>query len=178
MKRLLLSVALVLFVLPALAQQVVVFKDHRSMVVESYAPQGEWVLLRVGGGEISVRSDQIFEIRDEGKEASEARKAAKEGAKNASRGGRSADEEKAADSGRGSSRGKRGRAEANEDRRRQASDPSRNRVPAGGARGRSRSRDLVTPKAPPREGPKTRTGGGKLGGVTGSANTKTSKGNG
>lgn len=48
-----------------LAQEIVVFKDFRSMAVISHRVQGKWTYLRVAEGEFAVRSSRILEFRKE-----------------------------------------------------------------------------------------------------------------
>jgi len=54
-----------LFSAPFWGQEVVVFKDYRSLVVQSHRVQGDWTYLRVGGGELALPSTGILEIRQE-----------------------------------------------------------------------------------------------------------------
>ena len=54
-----------LFSAPFWGQEVVVFRDYRSLVVQSHRVQGEWTYLRVGGGELALLSKGILEIRQE-----------------------------------------------------------------------------------------------------------------
>jgi|GEM_PF-2131581 len=67
MKRLLASlvVALALGSATVRAQEVVVFQDHRSLVVQSHYVQGQWTYFRVGSGEMAVLSKEILQIRNE-----------------------------------------------------------------------------------------------------------------
>ena len=48
------------------AREVVVFLDHRSLVVSSHRTSSTWTYLSVDGGEIAVPTKLIAEIRDEG----------------------------------------------------------------------------------------------------------------
>jgi hypothetical protein len=54
-----------LFSAPFWGQEVVVFRDYRSLVVQSHRVQGDWTYLRVGGGELALLSKGILEIRQE-----------------------------------------------------------------------------------------------------------------
>lgn len=50
---------------PFWGQEIVVFRDFRSLVVQGHRVQGDWTYLRVGGGELAVLSRGIQEIRQE-----------------------------------------------------------------------------------------------------------------
>ncbi len=67
MKRLLagLVLALAFGSVAAWAQEVVVFQDYRSLVVQSHYVQGEWTYFRVGSGEMAVLTKEILQIRNE-----------------------------------------------------------------------------------------------------------------
>ena len=67
MKRLLagLVLALALGSASVCAQEVVVFQDYRSLVVQSHYVQGEWTYFRVGSGEMAVLTKEILQIRNE-----------------------------------------------------------------------------------------------------------------
>jgi hypothetical protein len=67
MKRLLAGLVLALAFGSAAvcAQEVVVFQDHRSLVVQSHYVQGEWTYFRVGSGEMAVLTKEILQIRNE-----------------------------------------------------------------------------------------------------------------
>lgn len=65
MKRLAVALFLFLGTLPFWGQEVVVFEDHRSLVVQSHRIQGEWTYLRIGSGEMAVLSKSVLEIRQE-----------------------------------------------------------------------------------------------------------------
>jgi hypothetical protein len=62
--------------LAAGAQEVIVFKDGRSLVVASHREQGPWTYLKVDGGELAVGTAQITQIRKEGTEAQQSAQAA------------------------------------------------------------------------------------------------------
>jgi hypothetical protein len=47
------------------AQEVVVFKDYRSLPVLSHRVDGDWTYFRLQGGELAVLSSSILEIRKE-----------------------------------------------------------------------------------------------------------------
>ena len=51
--------------LPFAAQEMVVFRDFRSLAVLSHRTQGDWTYLRMAEGELAVMSRQILEIRHE-----------------------------------------------------------------------------------------------------------------
>ena len=76
MIRFLLLAPFLLGSLQLLGQEVVVFKDHRSLVVSSYRQAGEWTYLTVEGGEMAVMTASIAEVRNEGAEAMLSAKAA------------------------------------------------------------------------------------------------------
>ncbi len=57
-------------------QEVVVFKDHRSLVVSRHRQAGEWTYLTVEGGEMAVMTASIEEVRNEGAAAMLSAKAA------------------------------------------------------------------------------------------------------
>ncbi len=57
-------------------QEVVVFKDHRSLVVSRHRQAGEWTYLTVEGGEMAVMTASIAEVRNEGAAAMLSAKAA------------------------------------------------------------------------------------------------------
>ncbi len=63
-KKLLFAIGLIL-ALPCAAQEMVVFRDFRSLAVLSHRAQGEWTYLRMADGELAVKSMQILEIRKE-----------------------------------------------------------------------------------------------------------------
>lgn len=60
----------------AVAQEVVVFADGRSLVVSSHRQQGTLTYLKMDGGELAVASNRITEIRREGAEAQQSARAA------------------------------------------------------------------------------------------------------
>jgi len=68
----LLPLALLLGAIPAAAREVVVFRDHRSLVVSSHRVSTTWTYLAVEGGEIAVPTKLIAEIRNEGGEVGKA----------------------------------------------------------------------------------------------------------
>lgn len=47
------------------AQEVVVFKDFRALVVQSHRVDGAWTYLRVGAGEMAVPSAAILQVTQE-----------------------------------------------------------------------------------------------------------------
>lgn len=47
------------------AQEVVVFKDFRALVVQSHRVDGAWTYLRVGAGEMAVPSATILQVTQE-----------------------------------------------------------------------------------------------------------------
>jgi hypothetical protein len=59
--------ALLLSALPTFffAQEVVVFKDYRSLPVLGHRVDGDWTFFRLQGGELAVLSSSILEIRKE-----------------------------------------------------------------------------------------------------------------
>lgn len=57
-------------------QEVVVFKDHRSLVVSRHRQAGDWTYLTVEGGEMAVMTASIAEVRNEGAAAMLSAKAA------------------------------------------------------------------------------------------------------
>ncbi len=63
--------------LSAFGQEVVVFKDHRSLVVSAHRQSGAWTYLNLDGGEMAVMTSSISEVRNEGPAAAEAAQAAK-----------------------------------------------------------------------------------------------------
>ncbi|MEW5763856.1 MAG: hypothetical protein ACOYXN_04785 [Acidobacteriota bacterium] len=65
MKRLVWTVLALAFSAPLLAQEVVIFKDHRSLVIQSHRTDKEWTYLRVGNGELAVRSSEILQFTQE-----------------------------------------------------------------------------------------------------------------
>lgn len=65
MRRLLIGLFAVLGTIPIWCQEVVVFQDHRSLVVQSHRVQAEWTYLKIGSGEMAVLSSSVLEIRQE-----------------------------------------------------------------------------------------------------------------
>lgn len=66
MNRLLFVLAALLLTAPVWGQEVVVFQDYRSLVVQSHRVQGDWTYLSISSGELAVQSSLILEIRKEG----------------------------------------------------------------------------------------------------------------
>jgi hypothetical protein len=64
-KRLALPLLFLFAVMPALGQEVVVFSDHRSLVVSSHRQSGSWTYLALPGGEIAVPTARITDIHAE-----------------------------------------------------------------------------------------------------------------
>ena len=65
MRKLLFVLLGLLFSASFWGQEVVVFRDYRSLVVQSHRVQGDWTYLRVSGGELALLSKGILEIRQE-----------------------------------------------------------------------------------------------------------------
>ncbi len=65
MKRILWTVLGLALASPLLAEEVVIFKDHRSLVIQSHRTDKEWTYLRVGNGELAVRSSEILRFTQE-----------------------------------------------------------------------------------------------------------------
>lgn len=65
MRRFMPALIILLLSAPLWAQEIVVFSDYRSLVVQSHRIQGEWTYLRIAGGEIAVLSKRIMEIHHE-----------------------------------------------------------------------------------------------------------------
>jgi hypothetical protein len=59
-KRILWIVFGLALALPVVAQEVVIFKDHRSLVVQSHRADKEWTYLRVSNGDLAVRTSEIL----------------------------------------------------------------------------------------------------------------------
>ena len=76
MKRFLIVAGLLLACTLVHAQEVIVFENNRSMVVDSHREEGIWTYLKMNGGELAVRTDLIKQIREEGQAAVEAGRAA------------------------------------------------------------------------------------------------------
>ena len=76
MKRFLIVAGLLLACTLVHAQEVVVFENNRSMVIESHREDGLWTYLKMNGGEMAVRTSLIKQIREEGQAAVEAGRAA------------------------------------------------------------------------------------------------------
>lgn len=66
MNRLLFLAATLFLAAPLWGQEIVVFKDYRSLVVQSHRAQGDWTYLNINNGELAVQSSLILEIRKEG----------------------------------------------------------------------------------------------------------------
>jgi hypothetical protein len=66
MNRLLFVLAALLLTAPVWGQEVVIFQDYRSLVVQSHRVQGDWTYLSISSGELAVQSSLILEIRKEG----------------------------------------------------------------------------------------------------------------
>ena len=66
--KFLLLAAFLCAAVPLRSQEVVIFTDHRSIVVLSHRDVGSWTYLKVTGGEMAVMASQIEEIRSEGPE--------------------------------------------------------------------------------------------------------------
>lgn len=64
-KRLLLFLLFALGAISAFGQEVVVFSDHRSLVVSSHRQSGNWTYLAIAGGEIAVPTARIVNIHAE-----------------------------------------------------------------------------------------------------------------
>lgn len=62
MKRAVLFVLVSFLGLPLLAQEVAIFKDHRSLVIQSHREAAGWTYLRLSGGELAVRSSDLLTI--------------------------------------------------------------------------------------------------------------------
>lgn len=71
-KRLVLPLLFLLGVMPVLGQEVVVFSDHRSLVVSGHRQSGSWTYLELPGGEIAVPTSKITNIHAEEISASSA----------------------------------------------------------------------------------------------------------
>jgi hypothetical protein len=69
MRKLLFALLGLLLSAPFWGQEIVVFKDYRSLVIQSHRVQGDWTYLHVGGGELAILSKGILEIRQESSEA-------------------------------------------------------------------------------------------------------------
>jgi len=65
MRRVALILAALLMPVAMLAQEVVVFKDYRALVVSSHRVQGDWTYLRIGAGEMAVLSSSIVKISNQ-----------------------------------------------------------------------------------------------------------------
>jgi hypothetical protein len=68
-KRLLVALGVLVVSAPLWAQEIIVFKDFRSLSVQGHRVQGDWTYLRLAGGELAVLSDRILEIRQEGSDS-------------------------------------------------------------------------------------------------------------
>ncbi len=62
MKRAVLFLLASLLGLPLFAQEVAIFKDHRSLVIQSHREAAGWTYLRLSGGELAVRSSDLLTI--------------------------------------------------------------------------------------------------------------------
>lgn len=63
--QLLAVAAAVLFSIGLEAQEIVIFKDYRSLAVTSHREQGKWTYLRIPEGEFAVLTRTILEFRKE-----------------------------------------------------------------------------------------------------------------
>ncbi len=62
MKKILILAVLAFCSISLLAQEVVVFKDHRALEVRNHRQEKEWTYLTVGSGEMAVRTADILKI--------------------------------------------------------------------------------------------------------------------
>lgn len=62
MKRAVLILLAVLLGPPLFAQEVAIFKDHRSLVIQGHREAAGWTYLRLSGGELAVRSSDLLTI--------------------------------------------------------------------------------------------------------------------
>lgn len=65
MKRLFLALMMLVFLTPCLAQEVVVFKSHRSLRIISHSRKNGWTYLKLKNGEMAIHSDDIISISRE-----------------------------------------------------------------------------------------------------------------
>jgi len=65
MKRCFIALALLMFLTPCLAQEVAVFKSHRSMRIVSHSMKNGWTYMKLKDGEMAVRSSTILSIAKE-----------------------------------------------------------------------------------------------------------------
>lgn len=65
MKRCFIALALLMFLTPCMAQEVVVFKNHRSIRIVSHSMKSGWTYLKLQNGEMAVLSDTILSISKE-----------------------------------------------------------------------------------------------------------------
>lgn len=65
MKKFFLLIFIMLISSYIYSQEVVVFKDDRSLIVRSHRESGNFIILSLDGGEIGVSKSQIKEIRNE-----------------------------------------------------------------------------------------------------------------
>ena len=63
--RLILAVVLASSGVAASCQEVVIFADNRSMVVQSYRADGGWVYFKMGSGELAVPSASVLRVVQE-----------------------------------------------------------------------------------------------------------------
>lgn len=65
MRRLGLGLALLLVSAACWSQEVAVFTNHRSIVVQSHRVQGEWTYFRIGSGEMAVLTKEVLSVKKE-----------------------------------------------------------------------------------------------------------------
>ena len=65
MRRLLMALAVLLASATCWSQEVAVFTNHRSIVVQSHRVQGEWTYFRIGSGEMAVLSKEVLSVKKE-----------------------------------------------------------------------------------------------------------------
>jgi hypothetical protein len=65
MRRFWMAVAVLLVSAACRSQEVAVFTNHRSLVVQSHRVQGEWTYFRIGNGEMAVLSKEVLSVKKE-----------------------------------------------------------------------------------------------------------------
>jgi len=65
MRRCFIALALLMFLTPCVAQEVVVFKNQRSIRIVSHSMKSGWTYLKLRNGEMAVLSDTILSISRE-----------------------------------------------------------------------------------------------------------------